>query len=945
MKKSKILSILLAVMMIVSTMSCLTVISNAAIIAQDGVKSEDGTSILEPYWQLEDDGTLTVFADCDPTWEPYKDQITKIVYEVEIAKIGNSAFVAYRNLTELEIRESVGVIEAGAFQDLDSLKSVKIGYVHNIQDYAFYDCDGLTQVYIGGGLAGDGEDGFVAEKPLGKNIFKSCDNLSYVWLGNGSLSIGYGMFEDCVSLVTVDMPDSIVDIGKLAFENCTALTEIVIPDSVESIGDYAFYDCVSVESLYIGHEAENFGEFVFGNNTSLVDVEIKCAMPVISYGMFYGCSSLKTLASLPQGVQTIGAAAFMGCTSLEAVTIPTTVTMIGESAFDGTALTTIDIPWNVVDMGSGAFTNCDALEAINVDAKNTSYASVDGVLYDISLDTLLCCPAGKTGTYTIADGTTTIASGAFIGCDGLTRIEAPATIDTIANNAFNGCSAALVIATGCTTDLADFAAKRGIATELIHSSETVWVETLAPGCTTDGEKAEVCDDCEEFIFGTEVIPALGHNYDNGVVTKKATCDENGVVTFTCANCGDTYTEEIPATNHKYDAGVDVLNPTCEATGIKRFTCQNDGCYDYYDIDIPATGHNYTTTVTKAPTCEEEGVETTTCDRCGNFTTAPIPATGHAYNDGVVTTEATCDTDGEMTFTCANCGDTYTEVIPAIGHNYVEKITKPATCLEAGKKTSTCQNCDDSFDTPITGEHRIATATVNPTCDEAGKTGEWCVICNQFVGTVTEVPAKGHSYKDGKCTVCGKADGTATPAPQPSLRPATPKMKLVRNEVKGLSVTWSAVDGAKSYRVYRRGAGDKYWTYITTVTGTSYLDTKATTGNYWRYTVRAVGQTGLYSGYENGIYIKRVDTPAMKSLTNTANGIKVTWSSVSNAKEYRVYRRGAGETTWTYIATVKGTSYLDTAVKDANGQYFRYTVRAVDGYYSNYESGIYTKRVS
>lgn len=941
MKKSKILSILLAIMMIVSTMSCLTVISNAAIVAEDGVKAEDGVTVIEPYWQLDDNGVLTIFMECEATWEPYMLDIKRVVYDTSVSRIPNSAFVGYLNLTEVEVFGSVGVIEAGAFQNLDALKSVAIGSVHNIEDYAFYDCDNLEQVYIGGGLVGSGEQTFASETPLGKNIFKSCDKLSYVWLGNGCLSIGYGMFEDCVSLAEIDMPDSIVDIGKLAFENCASLTEIVIPDSVESVGDYAYYDCVSAKSLYIGHEAEYFGEFVFGNNTSLVDVEIKCAMPVISYGMFYGCSSLKSLDNLPQGVRTIGAAAFMGCTSLEAITIPTTTTMIGESAFDGTALVTIDIPWNVSDIGAGAFTNCAELTEINVDAKNQTYASVDGALYDITLDTLLCCPAGKTGTYTIHDGTTTLANDAFIGCDGLDLIEAPDSIDTIASNAFNGCTA--TIATGCTSALAKFAEKRGLATELVHSSETQWVEISAPTCTVDGEKAEVCADCSVYVLGTDVIPAIGHNYDNGVVTKKATCDEDGVVTFTCANCGDSYTETIPATNHKYDNGVDVLNPTCENTGIKRFTCQNDGCYDYYDIDIPATGHNYTSTVTKAATCEDDGILTTSCDRCGDYTTEAIPATGHAYDAGVVTTAATCDEDGVMTYTCANCGDSYTEAIPAIGHNYVEAITKPATCLEEGKKTHTCSNCGDAYETTFAGEHNTTIATVNPTCDETGKTGEWCVICSTFVGAVTETPAKGHSYKDGKCTACGKADGTT--APQPAGRPATPKMKLIRNEVKGLSVTWAAVDGAKSYRVYRRGAGDKYWTYITTVTGTSYLDTKATTGNYWRYTVRAVGQTGLYSGYENGIYIKRVDTPAMKKLTNTANGINVEWSSVSNAKEYRVYRRGAGETTWTYIATVTGTSYLDAAVKNANGQYFRYTVRAVDGYYSNFESGIYTKRVT
>ena len=943
MKKSKLLSILLAIMMLVSTMSCLTVIANAAVVALDGEYDEEG-NLVKTYWELDDAGVLNIYTDCNATWSEYRDQITAIVLGPEVTMIPDSAFVGCQNIQEIDFTNvGIDVLGAGAFQNLDSLRVVRLGYVRNIEEYAFYDCDNLEAVYIGGGLE------YSESSSIGRNIFKSCDKLSYVWLGNGTRSIGYGMFDDCTSLVTVEMPDSIVDIGKLAFDNCTSLINIVIPDSVESVGDYAFYDCTSVTSLYIGHEAEFFGEFAFGNNTSLVDIEIKCAMPVISYGMFNGCTSLKGI-SLPQGVKTIGAAAFMGCTSLESINIPTTTTMIGESAFDGTALTTVTIPWNVVDIGAGAFTNCAELTAINVDAKNTSYASVDGALYDISLSTLLCCPAGKTGTYTINNGTTTIANDAFIGCEGLTRIEAPDTITDIANNAFNGCSADLVIATGCTSALADFAARRGIKTELIHSDETKWIETVAPNCTDEGEKAEVCVDCE-FAFGTEVLPALGHQYDAGVVTKEATCEEDGVVTITCqrADCGDFYTVTIPATNHKYDTGVVVLDPTCEATGIKRFTCQNTGCYDYYEIDIPATGHNYTTTVTKAPTCEEDGIETTACDRCGDFTTTAIPATGHSYNEGVVTVAPTCEEDGEMTYTCANCGDAYTEVIPAIGHNYVEAITKPATCIDAGKKTHTCSNCGDAYETTFAGEHRIATATVNPTCDKPGKTGEWCVVCSQFVGATTEIPAKGHSYKDGKCTSCGKADGSAggstEPTPQPVVRPATPKMKLVRNEVKGLSVTWSAVEGAASYRVYRRGAGDKYWTYITTVTGTSYLDTKATTGNYWRYTVRAVGQNGLYSGYENGIYIKRVDTPAMKKLTNTAAGINVTWSAVSNAKEYRVYRRGAGETTWTYIGTVTGTSYLDTAVKNANGQYFRYTVRAVDGYYSNFESGIYTKRVS
>ncbi len=919
--------------MIVSTMSCLTVVSSAAVIAKDGEYDEETNEMVVTYWELEDDGTLTIYKDCNPTWSPYAAQIKKIVLEADVTTIPNSGFVGCDLVTEINFTSSLSKISAGAFQRLPNLQTVRIASVASIGDYAFYDCDALVSVQIGGGLA---------VESVGENVFKDCDSLAYVWLGNGSREIGYGMFENCVNLITAEIPDSIVIIGDHAFENCRSLTSVTIPDSTEKVGEYAFFDCTSVQSVSIGHKAEEIGEFAFGNNTSLETVDVASAMPNISKGMFYGCSNLKSI-TLAQGVETIGNVAFMGCSSLESFAIPATTTMIGESAFDGTALKEINIPWNVSDIGGGAFTNCRELTDINVDAKNSTYASVDGALYDIALDLLINCPAGKTGTYTINNGTTTINDGAFIGCDKLDVIEAPDTITYVASNAFNKCSDSLVIKTGCSTVLAEFAAKRGIETELIHSTETKWIETVAPTCTATGEKANVCSLCD-YVFVTETVDALGHEYDTGVVTKKATCEEDGVVTITCTrtDCGDSYTEVLPATNHKYDAGDIILAPTCEADGIKRFTCLNEGCYKYYEISLPALNHSYDGgVVTTAATCTEDGVMTYTCTRtdCGDSYTEVIPATGHSYDKGVVTTPATCTEDGVMTFTCANCGDAYTEVIPATGHDYTETVVKPATCVENGKNKFTCANCGDSYEVATVGEHQLYSAPVKvqPTCTEDGKEGTMCAVCHQYVGAVNTIPATGHDYENGACSDCGAKDPNYKVA-----RPATPKMKLVRNEVKGLAVSWSKVDGAKAYRVYRRGAGEKYWTYLGTVTNNSCIDTKAETGKYWRYTVRAVGETGLYSGYENGIYIKRVDTPKMKSIANTTNGIKVTWSSVSNAKEYRVYRRGAGGS-WVYLGVTTSTSYVDTAVKNAHGKYYRYTVRAVDGYYSNYETGIYIKR--
>lgn len=203
---------------------------------------------------------------------------------------------------------------------------------------------------------------------------------------------------------------------------------------------------------------------------------------------------------------------------------------------------------------------------------------------------------------------------------------------------------------------------------------------------------------------------------------------------------------------------------------------------------------------------------------------------------------------------------------------------------------------------------------------------------------------------------------------------TPDLTSRANAVGGVTITWKQVEGATSYRIYRRGAGTNYWYYLGDVPATqsSFFDKEGTaqsqikSGNYYRYTVRAsydgVDSNGnphlRYSGFDtNGLYLKYVATPKLTGISNAGygktEGLKITWNKVNGGGTtwYRVYRRGAGSMYWTYLGATQSNSWTDTKVKNYSGNYYRYTVRAVagtqdKGWYSAFDTnGLFLKRLA
>ena len=237
------------------------------------------------------------------------------------------------------------------------------------------------------------------------------------------------------------------------------------------------------------------------------------------------------------------------------------------------------------------------------------------------------------------------------------------------------------------------------------------VVTKEATCTEAGEKTYTCTVCN--ATRTEKIEATGHKYSTEwTIDKEATCTESGSKSHHCTVCNaKTEETEIKATGHKWDEGKVTKEATCTEAGEKTYTCTV--CKETKTEKIDAAGHKYSTewTIDKEATCTESGSKSHHCTVCNAKTEeTEIKATGHKWDEGKVTKEATCTEAGEKTYTCTVCKETKTEEIKATGHKYSTEwtIDKEATYTEPGSKSHHCTVCGartDITEIPVIKENK------------------------------------------------------------------------------------------------------------------------------------------------------------------------------------------------------------------------------------------------
>lgn len=242
------------------------------------------------------------------------------------------------------------------------------------------------------------------------------------------------------------------------------------------------------------------------------------------------------------------------------------------------------------------------------------------------------------------------------------------------------------------TKTEDIPATGHIGTEVQNKKEAT--------CEQNGYTGDTCcTACGTVLDKGEAISALGHNWNQGEITKEATETEEGIKTYTCRTCKKTETEIIPVKKHNWDKGVIIKQPTCTEDGERIYTCMDAGCNKTYTEKVPATGHQQTEVRhKKEATCEEDGYTGNEyCTKCKELLKKgqTIFALDHNWNDGEVVKKAACIESGEKVYTCARCKKTKIDVIPAKGHADTEKKReKEATCEENGYTgDECCKECE------------------------------------------------------------------------------------------------------------------------------------------------------------------------------------------------------------------------------------------------------------
>ena len=339
--------------------------------------------------------------------------LTSVAVPKSINRIGSRAFNECVTLTEITVASDSRdfLSEAGVLFSKD--KTLLLQYpngntrtqyviphgVRGIEDHAFFACGNITNISVPKSV-----------NYIGNDAFCECNNLT---------NVNYGGSEADWNKIDI----------RLDNRYLTGATRQHTNEASNGEFTYVIYNGKVIITGYMGSgTAITVPAVIGGYNVSFIDKEA------------FAENDKLTNVTISDGIETVGAKAFYGCSALQSVTIGNSVNYIGDWAFEGTGLVNIFIPQNVKYIGDGAFNDCYALTQITVNEENQNYSSEDGVLLSKDKTSLLQYPNGNTRVeYTVPQNVREIKEFAFYGGSYFTNIFIPESVTQIGDVAFSDC--------------------------------------------------------------------------------------------------------------------------------------------------------------------------------------------------------------------------------------------------------------------------------------------------------------------------------------------------------------------------------------------------------------------------------------------------------------------------------------------------------------------------
>lgn len=501
--KKKVLAFLLASTMVIEPFSVASAADFSDGIEQDVVQfSDDGEDVPEVENDLDgaDQFSTDVAGEGENSSMPSENAI----------QMGDKVCMTYDDSTRTATIFGTGdmwdYLQDGATinNDKNPLKDINIDTliigdeITHISDYLLYSNNqGVRKVQIGKKVKSIGKYAFQYEASLN----------SVVFVGKDIKELGTGCFYKCTGLKNIELPDSITRLGVYCFEDCIKLETIKLSNLLSEIPTRCFDNCESLKGIDIPESVTNVNSGALEGCSSLeyVHFSVNTKINKIDSSVFRDCVKLGRI-DLPESIEEIGVQAFQGCSRLNNIVLPSKVKSISTSAFAGCInLSNIVLDENLEKIGESSFGGCVKLQEISI-PQNVTYISYS---YDEE-DDKYWHP--------------------FIGCNNLV---------------IKGYTCPVVKKF---YDWLPEEEKNKITFQSLgegtHQFTREKVQIKEPTCTEKGIKAYRCEICGA-TKDEEEIPALEHDWDNGVIIKKATETEEGEIKYTCQRCNKIKTESIP----------------------------------------------------------------------------------------------------------------------------------------------------------------------------------------------------------------------------------------------------------------------------------------------------------------------------------------------------------------------------------------------------------------